>query len=277
MLDRTWDELASLQADAEALDADIDAVESESDSSDDWIGSHWANEEYARGERLLRQNRTQLPPPDFAFLGALRPLLAALSKEACKIVNSTSVLVQVALQGLLEESDYGPQIAGMAKACERILDDVFKQKKNAIETDTVFGEVISDEPSWHYQIPADMAKVTAGDLTNVVKLVKRSIESDTAIKWNGMGNKRIGLLLLGGWIPVCQGPREHPLNPLGVDRSGEYARILPDRLSELQNLRNGFVHHDLADIDALRNTWRCFQDCLKGLLQACYSAGTSSC
>jgi hypothetical protein len=116
-----------------------------------------------------------------------------------------------------------------------------------------------------------MTKVTSGDLTNVVKMVKKSIDTNAAIKWNGMGNKRIALLLFGGWIPVYQTTPEHLLNPLGVKASEEYVQTLPDRLSEFQNLRNGFVHHDLANKDDLRRTWECFQDCLKGLLQAFYA------
>ena len=102
-------------------------------------------------------------------------------------------------------------------------------------------------------------------------MVKKSIETNVAIKWNGMGNKRIALLLFGGWIPVYQANREHILNPLGVNSSMEHVNALPDRLSEFQNLRNPFVHHDLANPDDLLRSWACFQDCLKGLLQAFYS------
>src|SRR5262249_25170437 len=145
------------------------------------------------------------------------PSVSKLSSAATRIVKTTAVLVQGALDGeLLEELDYGPQIASMAKACERILDDVFKEKKEAIERDPVVASLLSDERSWQYKIPASMVKVTSGDLTNVVKMVKKSIDTNTPIKWNGMGNKRIALLLFGGWIPVYQTTPEHLLNPLEV-------------------------------------------------------------
>jgi hypothetical protein len=238
ILARTWSELEGLQADAESLDAEVDSTQADVDFPEDLIGSAWTNAEYARGQRLLRENRDHLPLPDLSFLGPLQPSVSKLSKAATRLVKTTAVLVQVALGGEpLAELDYGPQIASMAKACERILDDV----------------------------------LTSGDLTNVAKMVKKSIDANAAIKWNGMGNKRIALLLFGGWIPVYQTTAEHVLNPLEVRSSEEYVQTLPDRLSEFQNLRNQFVHHDLADTDDLRHTWECFQDCLKGLLQAFYS------
>jgi hypothetical protein len=273
-LARTWSELDGLRADAESLDAEIDSIEADVDFPDDLIGAVWTNAEYARGQRLLRENRGHLPLPDLSFLGPLQPSVSKLSKAATKIVKTTAVLVQAASRGgPFEELDYGPQIASMAKACERILDDMFKEKKEAIERDPVVAALLSDESSWQYRIPASIPTVNPGGLTSVVKLIKKSIETNTAIKWNGMGNKRIALLLFGGWIPVYQTTQEHVLNPLGVKRSEEYVQTLPDQLSQFQNLRNGFVHHDLADTDDLRRTWECFQGCLKGLLQAFYLGG----
>ncbi|MFL5342455.1 MAG: hypothetical protein ACJ8F7_20105 [Gemmataceae bacterium] len=269
---RTWVELNGLRTDAESLDSAIDSIEADVYLPDDLIGSAWTNAEYARGLQLLRENRDHLPAPDLSFLGPFKASVSKLSKAATGIVNKTAVLVQLALEGLpLDEMDHGPEIAGMAKACERILDDVFMEKREAIARDPAVAALISDERNWQYRIPASMFKMTAGDLTNVVKMVKKSIETNTAIRWNGMGNKRIALLLFGGWIPVCQGSREHVLNPLGVKGSEEYVQTLPDRLSEFQTLRNGFVHHDLADKNDLRRTWECFHNCLKGLLQAFYS------
>ena len=270
----TWSELDDLQTNVESLEMEINSIEADVDlPDDDLIGAAWTNAEYARGERLLRENRNHLPPPDLSFLGSLEPSVSKLSKAATRIVKTTAVLVQTALRGEpLDEFDYGPQIASMAKACERILDDVFNEKREAIEKDPLVGRLLLDERSWQYRIPASMAEVTSsGDLKNVVKMVKKSVEVSTAIKWKGMGNKRIAFLLFGGWIPVYQTTREYVLNPLGVNSSAEYVQTLPDRLSELQNFRNGFVHHDLADTDDLLRTWECFQDCLKGLLQAFYS------
>jgi hypothetical protein len=198
--------------------------------------------------------------------------LSKLSKAATRILKTTAVLVQAAAGGeLFEELEYGPQIASMAKACERILDDVFKDKKEAIERDSVVVAILADERGWQYRIPPSMSKLTSSDLTNVVKMVKKSIGRNTAVKWNGMGNKRIALLLFGGWIPVYRTTEERIVNPLGVKISESYVQTLPDRLSEFQNLRNGFVHHDVADADDLRRAWECFQDCLKGLLQAFYA------
>jgi hypothetical protein len=270
---RTWSELDGLQADAESLDSEIDSIEADVDLPD-LLGLAWTNAEYARGQRLLRENRDHLPLPDLSFLGPLQPSVSKLSRAATRIVKTTAVLVHAASRGEpLEGLDYGPQIASMAKACERILDDVFKEKKEAIERDPVVRALFLDERSWQYRIPASMSKVTSGDLTNVVKMIKKSIETNTAIKWNGMGNKRIAILLFGGWIPVYQATREHVLNPLVVDSSAEFVQTLPDRLSEFQSFRNGFVHHDLVDTDDLLRTWECFQDCLKGLLQAFYSGG----
>jgi hypothetical protein len=161
-----------------------------------------------------------------------------------------------------DELDYGPQVASMAKACERILDDVFVEKKGAIETDPAVGLLLLDERSWRYRIPGGMTKVGPGGLTKVVRLVDTSIKTGTAIKWNGMGNKRIAFLLFGGWIPVHQATHEHVLNPLGVNRSAEHVQALPDRLTEFQDFRNGFLHYGLADFDDLPRTWECFQACL---------------
>jgi hypothetical protein len=98
----------------------------------------------------------------------------------------------------------------------------------------------------------------------------------TPVTWKGMHNKRIAFLLLGGWITVCQATREHTLNPLGVDNSAAPVQQLPDRLSEVQAVRNGFVHHDLADNGDLLRTWACFQDCLRGLLLALYAGASPS-
>src|SRR5262249_4164986 len=127
VLARSWSELEGLQADAESLETEIDSIETDDDLPDESIASAWTTAEYTRGKRLLRENRNHLPPPDLAFLGPLEPSVSKLSKAAIRIVKTTAVLVQMALRGLLDELDYGPQIAGMAKACERILDDVFKE------------------------------------------------------------------------------------------------------------------------------------------------------
>jgi hypothetical protein len=156
----------------------------------------------------------------------------------------------------------------MAKACERILADVFEHKREAIARDSLVEALFLNVSSWQYRIPAGMSNVTSDKLPGVVRNVKKSIETNTAIKWTGMGQKRIALLLFGGWIAICQATREHILNPLGVNSSGEYVQALPDRLSEFQDFRNPFVHHDLADTDDLLRIWNCFQACLKGLLQA---------
>ena len=268
-LGRTWSELAGLQADTEFWDMEIDSIEAD---DDDLIASAWTNAEYARGKQLLREKRHHLPPPDLSFLGPLESLVSKLSKAATTIVKTTAVLVQTALRGELpEELDHGPQIAGMAKACERILDDVFKDKKEAIERDPDVGRLLLDERSWQYRIPAIMSKVASGDLTSVVKMVKKSIDTNTPIKWNGMGNKRIALLLFGGWVPIYQAAHELILNPLEVNNSAEFIQTLPDRLTQFQDFRNGFVHHDLANAGDHLRCWQCFQDCLKGLLQAFYS------
>lgn len=272
ILARTWPELDGLQADAESLDIEIDDIATDLDLSDDLIASVWTNAGYARAQRLLRENRNHLPLPDLSFLGLLQPTVIKLSKDAATMIKTTAVLVQAALRGeLLEELDYGPVIASMAKVCERTLADVFTEKMEPIQSDPAVGALVLDVRSWQYRIPAGMSNVTLDGLTKVVKMVKKSIETNNPINWNGMGNKRIALLLFGGWIPIYQATREHVLNPLGVDRSGEFAQALPDRLSEIQNLRNGFLHHDLADGADLLRTWECFQDCLKGLLQAAYS------
>lgn len=272
VLAHIWSELHALQADAESFDSEVDSIESDIDFPEDLIGLAWTNAEYARGQRLLLENRNHLPQPDLGFLGPLQSSVSKLSKASARIVKTTAVLFQAAFDGAcLEELDYGPQIASMAKACERILDDVFKDKRTLIESDPICAALLSDERSWHYRIPASVTKVTSGDLTNVVKMIKRSIDTNTAIKWTGMGNKRFALLLFGGWIRVYQATQEHSLNPLEVTISDQYVQNLPDRLGEFQNLRNGFVHHDLADKDDLRRTWECFQDCLKGLLQAFYA------
>lgn len=266
ILARRWSELDRLHTEIDSIEVDVDLPD------DDMIGSAWTYAEYVRAESLLRKYPNHLPP-DLSFLGPLQPSVSKLSKAAAKIVETTAVLFQLSRPGNpLAGRDYGPQIASMAKACERILADVFKEKKEAIERDPVVGGMVSDERSWQYRIPTNMSKVTSGDLTNVVKMFKKSIETNTEIKWNGMGNKRIALLLFGGWIPVYQATREYVLNPLGVNSSAEFVQTLPDRLSEFQNVRNGFVHHDLAVTKDLLRTWDCFQNCLKGLLQAFYSA-----
>jgi hypothetical protein len=171
--------LDSLQTDTESLETELDSIEVDIDfPDDDLIGSVWTNAEYARGKRLLQENRSSLPPPDLSFLGPLEYSVSKLSKVAAMIVKTTSVLVQAALRGEpLAELDYGPQVASMAKACERIIADVFKEKKEAIERDPVVGSLFSDEPSWQYSIPASMPKVTSNDLRNVARMVKKSIGS----------------------------------------------------------------------------------------------------
>lgn len=275
VLTRIWSRLDSLLADAESFDAEVDSIDSDVDFGEDFAVTAWTNAEYARGQQLLRENRDHLPPPDLSFLGPLQPSVSTLSNAAARIVKTTAMLVQGALAGEpLEELDYGPQIASMAKACERIIDDVFKEKRGAIERDPVVASLLSDERGWFYRIPSSMTKVTSGDLASVVKMVKKSIGASAAIKWNGMGSKRIALLLFGGWIPVYQTTPEHLLNPLEINTSEEFVQTLPERLSEFQTLRNGFIHHDLADRDDLRRTWGCFQACLKGLLQAFYAGST---
>src|SRR5262249_22373876 len=143
---RTWAELDGLQADAESLETEIESIEADVDLPDeDLIGSVWTNAEYIRGQRLLREHRNHLSLPDLNLLGTLQASVSKLSKAATRIVKTTAVLVQTALRGEpLEELDYGPQIASMAKACERILDDVFKEKKEAIKRDPVVGELVSN-------------------------------------------------------------------------------------------------------------------------------------
>jgi hypothetical protein len=88
--------------------------------------------------------------------------------------------------------------------------------------------------------------------------------------WSGPRNGAIALLLFGRKYRVGDGPGEEINNPLKLFGDEEERKKLRLDLYRLQQIRNGFAHHDCAEWPQVQEPKGCFEACLRGLIAVLY-------
>jgi archaellum component FlaC len=259
------EQVQELEGEVEALQADIDCLEQDASDIEERLEqgySDWAENEYRKAERAVERASQRPPLPAVQLLsdGAL----ACLSEDARRILETYSRWEQIcAKESDLQNLDCGPLVVTMSKVCERILADFLGPRCRTIYADPSVSSLLND-PKYTVDIPTEdqSFKIDKGSLLKVLGLIKKP----GPLFWSGIRNGAIALLLFGRTYKVGKGAGEEINNPLKVHGDEEERQELRLDLYRLQQLRNGFIHHELAGWTQAQEVKRCFEGCLRRLV-----------
>ena len=96
------------------------------------------------------------------------------------------------------------------------------------------------------------------------------LSKPNAVYWSGTRNCAIALLLFGRNYKLGNGLEEEIKNPLNLFGDEDERKELRLHLYRLQELRNGFIHHDLAGWDEAQHVKVCFEKCFRKLVMVLY-------
>jgi hypothetical protein len=271
----TMDRIRELNDELELSRTDIDELEDEAIDIGDALDrgySEWEETEYRKAEAVIEQAPACPPPPEGQLLG--EGALTCLSEDARKILETYLKLDGIyATAHDLQSLDCSPLVAAMAKVCERILGDVLGPKCSTICADPAVVSLLND-PKRNVTIPTEdqSFNVDKGSLRKVLGLIRKP----GAVRWSGTRNGAIALLLFGRTYKVGEDAGCKISNPLKVHGNEEECQELRLDLYRLQQLRNGFIHQELAGWTQAQEVKRCFVACLQRLVSVLFGVSPGS-
>jgi hypothetical protein len=254
-----------LENDIASVQDDIDTLEHERDEIEEALDqgySEWEEKEYRKAEAIIERASPLPPLPEEQLLG--ENAFACLSDDARRILETYYCLSGIyANESDLQKLDSGPLIAAMAKACERILADFLEPRCRVIYADPSVSSLLND-PKRTVAIPVEdqSFKIDKGSLQKVLGLIKKP----GPLQLSGTRNGAIALLLFGRTYKMGESAEEEIRNPLKIHGDEEQRKELRLDLYRFQQLRNRFIHHELAEWIQAQEAKHGFEACLHGLI-----------
>lgn len=273
--DPIGDSMASLrdaECEAESLADEIDEIgQSVQDLAEDAMASLWTTANYAVGQRMLRRLKSAQNEPDLSFLEPFQTSVSRLLPDVQKMLSAAAVLYAVARQDeILHDKDYGCVVAAMAKCCERAFADGFDARKAVILSHPVVQMILTEKgDKRRFDIPPVETGVDKSKLGNLLEALAKSATKNE-MRWSGTRNCGLAILLFSGRLGVWTGTQFECLDFFHDTSKADAFRLLPQRLIEFQELRNGFIHESFAAVSDVEQMWPCFADCMRGILCAFY-------
>ncbi len=265
-------QIAYLRRECEDLSHEVDELEIEVDEAQDRLDegySTWVGEQVRRAEAL------PAPPPVSNWCGLIpAELVGRLSEDARKIVGTFHKLHSLYSREVdLHSLDWGPLVGTMSKVCERILSDFLEPRCRAIFDDPALSQVFATKTNYTDGIPeADRGyRVENSALHRILDFRKKS----GPLHWSGTRNAAIALLLFGQKFRVGAESGYEIDNPLKLFGTEEDRAALRCDLYRLQDLRNGFIHHDPADQEQAVGVLACFRKCVRRLCYVLFGVADS--
>lgn len=260
------EQVHDLEGELATAEDDIDDLEHEADDIEEALDqgyAEWQAKEYGKAEAIIEQAPAR---PDLAERRLLGQAAVGLLSDDARTIHETFMQ----LDGLytdrpdLQALDCGPLVSSMSKLCERILADFLGPRCPAVYADPTVSSLLKD-PKRTVEIPAEdqTFKVDKGSLRKVLGL----IEKPGPVNWSGTRNGAIALLLFGRTYKMGDGEGDEIDNPLKLYGTEEERQGLRLDLYRFQQLRNGFIHHDLAGWTEALEVKRCFYGCVQGLVR----------
>ena len=252
---------------------EIDTLENEVRELEDLIEegiTEWQEAKIAEGERLIAEasKAGTLPEVDlgeFEFVDGY-----PVSEEVRKMLLTCQTLHDLFQTRHIEQReplDNSPVIAQMSKICERLFCDACSERWSSVLANPSVEHLLGNWKRCNFDIPEeDKAHIKRESLEKVLSMIRKN----ELARWSGTRNCAMALLLFGRRYRITNGSPFDVDNPLGIPGTDFELTQLRVALYRLQEVRNGFIHHDVANWDHVELVEGIFRDCVRGLVTLLY-------